>query len=118
MNGPVKYAVTVNCNTIEKGLTPGGSYCVAAYRDSVDFMRANGELLAISYEIGKQGRCHLHATWSTVLKRWSIHKGLKKENYFYECEPVRNVRAWNTYIRKDQPKEFVSVSVKLLRRLV
>lgn len=106
----MKYAVTINCNHIEKG-----KISTWEYLGHVSKMRKAGELRGLAYEIGKQGRCHLHATWETDLSGTERHKLLRSEGYYYDCKPVRNERAWESYKRKDQPKETTEISVTVKR---
>jgi len=110
MNG-TKYAVTINCNSVNKDtkICPAN---IDKYSEHLSNMRANGRVTDINYEIGSQGRCHLHCTW--IPKRGvKRHYILFKSGYFYECKPVRNVGAWNTYIRKDQPKGPLPFSINI-----
>ncbi len=101
----MQYAVTINCNTIDKSVDIKPEHRMQ-YSEHLSRMRHVGIITRQAYEIGSQGRCHLHATLKCdrPLTQKEISKMLYKKGFYYDCKPVRDIGAWNTYIGKDQPK--------------
>lgn len=100
------YAVTINCNTIRKDVEPASPECRLIYSESLSSLRTLGKLKRFVYEIGKQGRCHVHATLECdgPLAKDTFKKVMYKQGFYNWYEPCRSLGAYNTYIGKDQPK--------------
>jgi len=115
----MQYAITINSNTISKNIEPSSPACRLEYGESLTSLRTLGKIERLVYEIGKQGRCHVHATLRCdgPLTKEAFKKAMYKPGYFSWFERIRDIGAYNTYIGKDQPKSLQKtcmINIKLV----
>lgn len=95
---PPAHAVTINVNNVPKG--PITEITKDCYKSFIEGMRKSGALSHINFEVGAQGRTHLHCIWHTRLDQKQRHKILRKRGSVYTCDHLYNEQGWINYMAK------------------
>lgn len=96
-----RYAITINCNHIEKSdcITPA---LRSVYSKLVARLRRHANTVKEYYELGPQKRVHVHLFIETPKDQSYVVKQLICKGYNSKVDDVYDEAGWLKYIMKDQ----------------